>query len=410
MGFLVRKGKNWMYRYNVTRASDGKRVENMRTVCLISGFPSEKKAWEEVKRKKLDLLEGGTPTFFGTLIEHFKMHELDKSSKAKGTISRDKHNLDAYVVPRWGTKFPQEIRPLEVEAWLKTLTHLSNPSIAKVKTVMGQVFKSAQRHGLLSRDEGANPMLFVRCATTSDYEAVVLTPEQTFKLLEELEQPEYTLALLIACTGLRQSEALALQWGDLDFEQHAIHVRRSWVLSETGKGKTNLAKSDMPMHSILAEAMQEWRRETLYHRDADWIFASYKMGGKIPRCGSVAAADYLRPAAVKAGVLNFEETGLDEAGKVKGIYRDSRGEVVTKFGWHNLRHSLSSFLVSSGTDPKTVQSLLRHSNIKTTLDVYAHANSDNKMAAQGEYLEALAAARDKKTAESVEPRRFTEAL
>jgi integrase len=401
MGFLAKKGKNWMYRYYVTRATDGRRVENMRTVGSVSEFPSEKRAWEEVKRKKLDLLEGGTPTSFGTLIEHFKMHELDNSSKAKGTIHRDKHNLDAHIAPRWGDKAPQDINPLEVEEWLRTLTQFTNPTIAKIKTIMGQVYKHAQRHGLLPRDEGTNPMNFVRCATTSDYEATVLSPEQTFAVLEHLDQPEYTLALLIACTGLRQSEALALQWGDLDFKSHAINIRRSWVLAEIGKGKTKLSKSAMPMHPILAEAMQEWRRETLYHRDTDWVFASYKMGGKIPRCGSVAAADYLRPAAVASGVLKYEEM-KDATGKVTGIYRDSKGEVVVKFGWHNLRHSLISWLVSNGTDPKTVQSIGRHSNIKTTMDVYAHANSDNKMAAQGDYLEALAAARNKKTLESAE--------
>jgi len=116
----------------------------------------------------------------------------------------------------------------------------------------------------------------------------------------------------------------------------------------------------------------------------------------------VAAADYLRPAAVKAGVLTFEEISTDEAGKGTGIYRDSRGEVVTKFGWHNLRHSLISWLVSNGTDPKTVQSIGRHANINTTLGVYAHANSDNKLAAQGEYLGALAAARNKKALEAVD--------
>jgi integrase len=402
MGFLVKRGTNWMYRFYVTRASDGKRVENMRTVCLISQFPSEKKALEEVKRKKLDLLEGTPKTTFEKLIEHFKMHELDNSSKAKGTIDRDKHNLDAHIAPRWGKKSPQEIKPLEVEEWLRSLTHLTNPTIAKLKTIMGQVYKHAQRHGLLPRDEGTNPMMFVRCATTSDYEAVVLSPEQTFAVLEHLDQPEYTLALLIACTGLRQSEALALQWGDLDFANHAIQIRRSWVLAEIGKGKTKLSKSAMPMHPVLAEAMQGWRRETLYHRDSDWVFASYKMKGKIPRCGSVAAADYLRPAAVKAGVLTFEEISTDEAGKGTGIYRDSRGEVVTKFGWHNLRHSLISWLVSNGTDPKTVQSIGRHANINTTLGVYAHANSDNKLAAQGEYLGALAAARNKKALEAVD--------
>ena len=117
--------------------------------------------------------------------------------------------------------------------------------------------------------------------------------------------------------------------------------------------------------------------------------------GRVPRCGSMADQDYLRPAAVAAGILSKEDI-LDSEGKVIGtIYKDKRGDVVTRFGWHNLRHSLSSFLVAEGTDPKTVQSLLRHANIKTTMDVYAHANSNNKMAAQDRMGAAIVAAKTK---------------
>jgi site-specific recombinase XerD len=56
--------------------------------------------------------------------------------------------------------------------------------------------------------------------------------------------------------------------------------------------------------------------------------------------------DHLRPAAVKAGVLK-------------------EGEKV-RFGFHNLRHSLATFLVRNGTDVKTVQKMLRHSDVSTT--------------------------------------------
>jgi integrase len=79
--------------------------------------------------------------------------------------------------------------------------------------------------------------------------------------------------------------------------------------------------------------------------------------------------DHLRPAAVAAGV--FKE-----------------GEKV-RFGFHNLRHSLASFLVRSKTDPKTVQALLRHSDVKTTLQLYAHSISADRMVAQGQVLEAI---------------------
>ena len=79
--------------------------------------------------------------------------------------------------------------------------------------------------------------------------------------------------------------------------------------------------------------------------------------------------DHLRPAATAAGVLK-------------------EGEKV-RFGFHNLRHSLASFLVRSKTDPKTVQALLRHSDVKTTLQLYAHSVSADRMVAQGQVLEAI---------------------
>ena len=54
-------------------------------------------------------------------------------------------------------------------------------------------------------------MRFVRCKTTSGYEAMILTPEQAYAIVCNLRQPERTLTLLAAGTGLRISECLCLQ-------------------------------------------------------------------------------------------------------------------------------------------------------------------------------------------------------
>jgi integrase len=78
---------------------------------------------------------------------------------------------------------------------------------------------------------------------------------------------------------------------------------------------------------------------------------------------------HLRPAAVKAGVL-------------------AEGDPV-RFGFRNLGHSLASFLVRTKTDIKTVQSLLRHANVTTTLGLYAHSIDEIKLAAQGDVLAAI---------------------
>jgi integrase len=89
--------------------------------------------------------------------------------------------------------------------------------------------------------------------------------------------------------------------------------------------------------------------------------------------------DYLRPAAAKAGILSSHR---DENG---GLVEDD----PRRFGFHNLRHSLASFLVRMRTDPKTVQTLLRHSDVRLTLQFYSHAVSQDRMAAAGEMLTAI---------------------
>jgi integrase len=61
-----------------------------------------------------------------------------------------------------------------------------------------------------------------------------------------------------------------------------------------------------------------------------------------------------------------------------------------RFGLHNLRHSLSNWLVNKGkVEPKTVQGLLRHSKIQTTLDLCTQEDSEETRAAQGSFLSAM---------------------
>ena len=57
-----------------------------------------------------------------------------------------------------------------------------------------------------------------------------------------------------------------------------------------------------------------------------------------------------------------------------------------RFGRHNLRHSLSNWLVNQGkVDPKTVQEMLRHAKLQTTLDLYTQGDNDNKISAQDRF-------------------------
>ncbi len=82
----------------------------------------------------------------------------------------------------------------------------------------------------------------------------------------------------------------------------------------------------------------------------------------MPVCTSVFVRNHLRKAAVAAGA------------KIPNGYR---------FGLYNLRHSLSNWLVNRAkVDPKTVQKMLRHAKVQTTLDLYTQGDNNNKISAQ----------------------------
>ena len=108
------------------------------------------------------------------------------------------------------------------------------------------------------------------------------------------------------------------------------------------------------------------------------MFASFKLHGKKPRTGNMIVEDYLRPAAIKAGVIKV----------VNSETHDMAGNVLKRFGFHCFRHTLASFLLAQGNNPVLIKNLLRWSKI-SMLDVYGHVMTDEKIAAQGSMLERI---------------------
>jgi integrase len=151
-------------------------------------------------------------------------------------------------------------------------------------------------------------MRFVRCKTTSEYEAMILTPEQAYAILLNLREPERTLTLLAAGTGLRISECLGLQWQDVTFAEGVIQVRRTWTCGNVGWPKSKTSKGPVPLHPLLAEFMLLWKQKTTYSQVGDWVFPSARLNGKQPRVANMLVEDHLRPAAVKAGILSSHRT------------------------------------------------------------------------------------------------------
>jgi integrase len=131
---------------------------------------------------------------------------------------------------------------------------------------------------------------------------------------------------------------------------------------------------------LALNVLASWRKQTLYAADDDFVFASYTLQGKQPRSGSVLVRDNIRPATIRAGIL-IEQDG--------GLYSKD-GEVVSRFGFHNLgRHSLATFLMDEQENPAVVQAVLRHSKMDMTL-YYSHSSKKAKRAAVENYAKKIA--------------------
>jgi integrase len=377
----------------------GERTERVHKLGLTTEFPDEASRWREVGRLGLTKLidKPISALTFGELVSRYissgaiAQKTLAKK-KASGTVYVIRHNLEDYCLPRWGNTAVSEIKPKALEEWLTYLHEKQNLGwttvSGKVKQAMQGTFKYGRREGLLPME--SDPFKDIDCEASTDYEALTCTPEQTLAILNQLEQPELILTLLIAATALGISEALGLQWWDIEHDRNRIVIRRSWV-DEIGTCKNIHRKAPVAMHTVLAGYLLQWHRATVYGNAGDWVFASTKLKGAKPRCGSIASQTYLYPAAARAGVLQAVEERDKDGKLLRTRYFDCSGNPVKRWGWHNLRHSLASWLVSNDVDVKTVSSMLRHSNVKTTLAIYSHAVDSKMLAAQGQFLNTLLA-------------------
>jgi integrase len=119
--------------------------------------------------------------------------------------------------------------------------------------------------------------------------------------------------------------------------------------------------------------------ESMYAGDSDYVFPSVKLGGQKPRYGSMVVEDYLRPAAIAAGVIKLQD------GKA---YVSDSGELVPRFGFHTFRHSLTSWMMDAGENPQIVRAMLHWKNLNM-LAHYAHGFRETKLEAQARVLAAV---------------------
>jgi len=303
---------------------------------------------------------------FGTLLDRYVAEEMpDRHS----TNLAYRSYIETHIRPKWAEwplrKFCNRGTPFSIEQWLKT-RELAPKTRGNIRNVMSVIFKCAMRWGLL--DLAVNPMALVRVKGISRRQAEprILNREEIQALISRLADPCRTAVILALSTGLRCSELFALKWLDFNWDQLTVLVRRAIVDGVVGEVKTKYSRSGLPLDSALAAILSDWKNASQFRAESDWVFASPQKAGDLPLRSTAMLETQIKPAV--------------QAAKLGG-----------RIGWHTFRHTYSSTLRLLGVDLKVQQELLRHADIRTTMNLYTQAVSEQKRAAHSKVVQMVLA-------------------
>ena len=157
------------------------------------------------------------------------------------------------------------------------------------------------------------------------------------------------MALLCVSLGLRISEALALKWTDFDWNESRVRIERSIVCQNVDDVKTAESGKQMPIAEELLAELKAWHSVTSFPEPMDWVFASTVQLGRLP-------------------------WSYDQFWRV--YQKAAKASGTGSLGTHTLRHTYRSWLDAVGTGLAVQQKLMRHADIRTTMNVYGDVVTD----------------------------------
>ena len=334
-----KRRRTWNYLWYDGPARRSKRIGTKQE------FPTKAAAWNEVERLETHQPK---PKYGDTMRTVIARYEAERMPSRESTARVYRCFLKNHVLPKWADTRIQDIQPRPVELWLRELP-LSPKSKTHVRSLMHGLVEFAMWAGML--DISRNPISLVRNigATQKVRKARSLTAEQFHALLQELHEPFATMALVSVCLGLRISEALALRWSDVDWLDSTLNVQRGIVEQVVADVKTKGSARTFNLTGELLERLKSCKQRSEFSGTEDWIFAS----------------------PIKLGRLPYSYTGV-----WRELVRAAEAAKVGHLGTHSFRHTHRSWLDAVGSSLAVQQKMMRHADIRTTMNIYGDVVTD----------------------------------
>jgi len=295
------------------------------TFDFAKHFPNSKKA--------ISLSRSSNKTISMALDEYMRSAQ---SLLEKSTIKGYNSAIEFYLKPIFGHIKLTELTASEVKDWIYGLS-ISAKRINNVLIPLRTVFSDAYAEELIDK----NPMLRVKNLPVRVEEPQPLTPAESKAILKELPQQGRNLIQFALWSGLRTSELIALEWGDVDFKAGLVRVRRAIVNKNSKQPKTKAGERDVKLFPPSLEALADQKQFTF--STGSKVFNNPNTNKPWQTDAQIRRTLWI-PALKKAGV----------------VYRTP----------YQTRHTYASTLLSAGEPPMWVANQMGHKDWAMIRRVY----------------------------------------
>ena len=317
---IYKKGKNWYIDFYVKGKRKRRKI-----------VPSKRRAQQVLKDVHIKIAKG---EFLGIYDEKKVLFEelaqqylaFSKANKAWSTYQRRDNVSVGHLNLFFKGKYLFEITPKMVEKYkAKRLEKVSPATVNRELACLKHMFTKAIEWGYVK----ANPVKAVKSLKEPPGRLRYLRPDEVKRLLDACCGYLRSIVICALNTGMRKGEILGLTWQDIDFENRKITVRN------TKNNETRVIPINQTLYQELCKLSEQSNGEYVFANRNGCPFGDIKKG--------------FSAALKRAG--------------------------ITDFHFHDLRHTFGSHLVMQGVDLKTVQQVMGHKQIRTTMR-YSHLSPE----------------------------------
>ena len=330
---------------------------------ISKSFATKKEAALSLSRLKYEIEENGLTKVNHDTFEEIYLLWFDsayKNTVKESTYVKTKEMFRVHILPAFGS---MKLNKISVTYCQTTVNNWCD-SLAKYRVMKNYVTKVLDYSialGLL-KDNPMRKITMPKRKEIVDGEKVenYYNKEELQHFLDCIKSDGFArwhaLFRLLAFSGMRKGEALALEWKDIDFNQSTVTVNKTLARGENNKliiqsPKTKTSFRTVSVDPGTMQLLKEWRKE----QARDYL----KLGFNTMQPSQVVFTTYKNEYMQLASVTN----------RINKIIKKHDLKVITT---HGLRHTHCSLLFEAGVSIQEVKERLGHSDIQTTMNIYAH--------------------------------------